>query len=511
MDITEYVEKYMPNYLAFLDANPEIKPLVQVKGEDGKAHYYAIYAMKDGVPDPWFGPMYRRDWVVKYAEPTEYVWDWESDEVKENGHPAVTPLEKAVEEKNLDGWKKNEVTKFEANYGENPDEDYEDNVIFPSGTENPLTISDWEWMFEAFAKAIDERGWSDNSMAYCTTVEYMGYSLQGDLASSFGGGSGYYNVKDGEAVFNGTSDNFKTYVECINNWYEKGWLDTQFYTRASELFFNINTTGTSQGMVGLWGGMPNSLGTGLRTTCANEEDKQDAFVMGTCYPMNDVYGGEEQMFKEPDAMYQDSRKGGGLGLTHKAEYKDLEALFTFLDWGYSEEGAKTLGIGLSEEQLASVELNPDLYAEYDLKAAYTESVGEDGKPVITRCVDSSNSLINAIHGARTGSAYQLTGNTGEYKLEKGDPKVVNLAREQWTKYVNTGGTMEYSALFNAEESEKYAKMMTAVTDYQKQNLPKVITEGMDKWDEYAKGLEALNPEEMLPTFQNYVDLGKTSE
>ena len=190
-------------------------------------------------------------------------------------------------------------------------------MIFPSGTENPLTISDWEWMFEAFAKALDERGWSDNSMAYCTTVEYMGYALQGDLASSFGGGTGYYNVKDGEAVFNGTSDNFKTYVECMNNWYEKGWLDTQFYTRASELFFNINTTGTSQGMVGLWGGLPNSLGTGIRMTCANEDDKRDAFVMGTCYPMNDVYGGEEQMYKEPDTMYQDSRKGGGLGLTHK--------------------------------------------------------------------------------------------------------------------------------------------------------------------------------------------------
>jgi len=119
--------------------------------------------------------------------------------VKENGHPAVTPLEKAVEEKNLDGWKKNEVMKFEANYGENPDEDYEDNVIFPSGTENPLTISDWEWMFEVFAKALDERGWLDSSMAYCTTVEYMDYALQGDLASYFGGGTGYYNVKDGEA------------------------------------------------------------------------------------------------------------------------------------------------------------------------------------------------------------------------------------------------------------------------------------------------------------------------
>ena len=42
MDITEYVERYMPNYMAFLDANPELKPLVQVADDDGSARYYAL-------------------------------------------------------------------------------------------------------------------------------------------------------------------------------------------------------------------------------------------------------------------------------------------------------------------------------------------------------------------------------------------------------------------------------------------------------------------------------------
>jgi hypothetical protein len=38
----------------------------------------------------------------------------------------------------------NEVTSFQADESENPAEDYTDNVIFPSGTPDPLTISDWE-------------------------------------------------------------------------------------------------------------------------------------------------------------------------------------------------------------------------------------------------------------------------------------------------------------------------------------------------------------------------------
>lgn len=35
MDITQYVEDYMPNYRAFLDKNPELKPFVQFRTRMG--------------------------------------------------------------------------------------------------------------------------------------------------------------------------------------------------------------------------------------------------------------------------------------------------------------------------------------------------------------------------------------------------------------------------------------------------------------------------------------------
>lgn len=95
LDLTEYVEKYCPNYVEYLEENPDIKALVTETDEDGKTHYYQMSRIYDGVSTPWSGYAYRRDWIVQYAEPTEYVWDWDSDYVKENGHPAVTPLEAA--------------------------------------------------------------------------------------------------------------------------------------------------------------------------------------------------------------------------------------------------------------------------------------------------------------------------------------------------------------------------------------------------------------------------------
>lgn len=142
MDITEYVEKYMPDYVALLDEHPDWKAMVTSEDEDGNTKYYYLAIIKDGPPETWDCYEYRRDWVVKYATPTEYVWDWDSDYVKENGHPAVTPLSAAQKAGNMEGWKKNEVTKFTSSEGDNPNDDYTDNVIFPSGKSDPYTISD---------------------------------------------------------------------------------------------------------------------------------------------------------------------------------------------------------------------------------------------------------------------------------------------------------------------------------------------------------------------------------
>jgi hypothetical protein len=512
MEVTKYVEKYMPNYLAYLDANPELKPLVTVKSDDGKIHYYSVHSFVDGVEDPWEGTCYRRDWVVKYAQPTEYVWDWESDYVKENGHPEVTPLEKAVKENKLEGWKKNEVTEFTSDYGENPAEDYTDNVIFPSGKSDPITISDWEWMFEAFEKAIDERGWSQDSNAYVYTIPSSGNSASGDITSSFGGGTGSYYVKDGEVTYDGTSENFKTYLECMKHWYEKGWLDSQFYTRAGDAFYQINTAGTNQGKVGMWCGMISSLGTAIRVSCQNEEDAADAYVMGCALPINDMYGSEDQMYKEPDSMFQSSRKGTGIGITTKAEEKseeELATLFTYLDWAYTMEGARTIRLGLTAEQLASVTLDPDLYAEYDVKNAYDVTENEEGVTVYKANVDKSSTLFNATIGQRMDIGLKPTTNE-KYIVDTGNPKVNQSAVNVWKQYLNKGGVLVYSQLLNTEEAESYSKISTALNDYQAQSLPNVIR-GTMSWEDYVDGINALKPEAALEYLQKYVDLANVSK
>ena len=512
LDITDYVEKYMPHYIEYLDKNPEQKALLTHEDENGDTRYYEIGAIKEENDVPWGGYMYRRDWLVEYAQPTAYVWDWDSDYVKENGHPAVTPLEEAQASGNMEGWKANEVTEFTSSEGEDPKNEYTDNVIFPSGTSDPLTISDWEWMLDAFKKAIDDKGFSGNTDAYCTTVYYPGFFGMGDLVSSFGGGTGVWSKDaDQNVYFSGTSDNFKTYLECLNTWYNNGWMDTRFETRASDMFFSINQTGTAQGQVGLFYGTSASLGDTIRVTCADPTDQQKAYVMPCAVPINDKYGTDAQKFVTPDAFYQGSRIAGRIGITEALEDKSEEtiaALFTFLDWMYTREGALVRSIGLSQEQIDSVDLENNLYEEYGIEGgAYDVSENEDGKTVYTFHYDTSGDLGNALKFTRMVVGAELTGAGADidYVLDKGETEVQQHATEQWTKYTSTASLYDYNNQFTTEQNEVYSEINQAVNDYMNQNTPNLIKNGLDGWDAYVEAINALHPEELTEVYQEVMD------
>ena len=511
MELTDLVEEYMPNYVAYLEQDEQLKKLATTTDEDGKVHYYAIYGLKDSMEDIWEGHMYRRDWVVKYCEPTQYIWDWDSAYVQENGHPEVTPLERAISEGDLNGWKENEQygTQFTFTQGDDPDNDWEDNVIFPSGTSDPITISDWEWMLEGFQEAIEDRGWADDSDAYPTTITYAGHMQTGDLVSSFGGGTAMWSVnRDGKVEFGGTGDNFRAYVEAMNTWYENGWLDQVFNTRASEVFFNINANGFSQGKVGLQLFGTGMLGTTIRETCANEEDQRDAMLMGCALPINDVYGSEDQMYKAPDSFYGATRVGGAMGFTTKCEDKDLSAILTMLNWMYTMEGGLTVNKGLSKEQYESMDFDPDIYAEDGLtEGAYTIQQGEDGKEVIVMNYDSSSSMMGQMIAQRLQAYLQINAN-GEgldYSLERGLDEVYTHAIDVWMQFENTGYIMNYNSLMNSDQNNVYSRANTNITEYLAREVPNLIINGLDEWDAYCQGLNALNPDEATEIYREIVE------
>ena len=78
--------------------------------------------------------------------------------------------------------------------------------------------------------------------------------------------------------------------------------------------------------------------------------------------------------------------------------------------------------------------------------------------------------------------------------------VQDLANEMWTMYTNTAGLSDYNNQFTTEENETYSEIMQSVYDYISQNTPNLIKNGLDGWDAYVEGLNALHPEEVTEVY-----------
>lgn len=209
-------------------------------------------------------------------------------------------------------------------------------------------------------------------------------------------------------------------------------------------------------------------------------------------------------------MYQGSRRGTAIGITNKAEEKDLAALFTFMDWTYTLEGAKVMRVGLNAEQYASMTLEPDIFADYDIETAYTEETDEEGNLVITPTFEDSNTLFLALLGQRMDVGLKLTRSGELAVVNKKAEAVMTNAYGQWTKFLNTGNVLDYTSLLNPEESEQYSKISSACTDYQSQTVPNVI-QGTMSWEDYVAGIEKIDTGTAADILQKYVDLAKSAK
>ena len=273
----------------------------------------------------------------------------------------------------------------------------------------------------------------------------------------------------------------------------------------------INQSGFNQGKVGMWEGMVWDTGTKIRTTCMDASDQQDAFVMGCAFPINDMYGTEEQMYQEPDAFYGETAGpvSGGVGITTKAEDKNLPALFTYLNWCYTEEGALLGCMGLSQEQYESMEFDPDIYEEYGFTEGLYHVEDRDGVKTYVNNIPQDSTLNgNAFMTGRLTARLQMTG-VGEgldYAIDNGESETYQACRKEYGRYVSTGNVTAYSTKLTDEENETANSVYTQLSDYLNQTVPAMIKNGVDSsWDEYVEKVQSFDTDSVCAIYQKYVD------
>ncbi len=446
LDITEEVEKYMPNYLALCDEMGIAKYVTNTV--DGEKRYLQIYDLRDADPEMWGGFVYRRDWIVKYGTNPK------------TGEGFTSSID------------------AEGNY--------EDDVVFPCGETDPYYISDWEWMLDIFATALKEEGITDG---YCMSLFYPGYISMGEIASGFGAAPSWYINEGGKCEFGGTTDSFRAYVECCSTWYQNGWIDKSFDERTGDIFFNIDSASVFSGKVGLWYGQKGQVGTALR---GDGEWTKDMVVFGAPQPINDVYGDADCMNHVPTAYFTSGIIGTSIVLTDKMQEKNVTAFLKALDELFSEEGGMLRNIGFSKEQ--QEEVQEPLYTKYGFDSAYTVTEDENGQKTY-----HENPEIDKIDGLKSAlTINRVIGRTPVKNVEKGRLPYIERSLKMWTMYPTTGTIpATVTNALTADQAEANSQINTLVSTYMSVEVPRFITGQRDiaddaDWQSYVDDCNAFD-------------------
>ncbi len=491
-DLTPYVEEYMPNYMALLNDNPDLAELVY-SNVDGEQKILKICSITKETLGNFMGNLYRRDWVAKYGTnpdtgasftygftgedgvwednvlfPSYYGLSYSGDELVYNADTAAFMEQYAVDHPDYDG-------------------------------SAPVTVSDYEWMFRIFEAALDDLGITDG---YCISLYYKGYNEDGSRYSSFGSGTPlWYKDADGNAAFGADSDTMRVYLQCMNSWYEQGWLDNAFAEHTSDLVYSIDSAKVHTGKVGMWTGRRSETGTLMD---AGDEYTSGIVVYGARQPVNDIYGSEENRYSEPDAMYQYSRVRGGQVITNKVSEEELITVLTFLDYLYTREGGLLLCLGLNADQVA--ETQDATYAKFGLDYAYTEELQEDGTYVYTRNEETKedNNLASALAGKRLTVGVYDQGFVAA--LNSSYTNYAQAAMAEWDYYLNTAYIdNSLSDQFTTDESAMYSKIYANIDTYMATNVPKFISGSLDidddqDWSDFCTMVNKYGPEKITAVY-----------
>lgn len=507
MDLTQYIEDYMPNYSKFLSDNATLTQYAKIDGM-----YLTLNNYNPVIPNQWGGWMYRRDWIIDYGESQT-----------KGTYSSVDEVEKALSSESSErtGGFIEPVAddSYEGGYA------YADGIVFPDGIltedgyDNPLTLRDWEWMFEIFSQNED--------CEYCISLPNIGYHGTGELLSAFGVGplwNAYDDDGDGtfsQIKFGPTEDGYKRYTEKMHEWYEKGWLDPNFTSNSGDMFYAIDGESITSGKVGLFYGTAGQVGDLLEQSSGGSIPALEGIdVWGARHP-REGYGAADEaagMYTDdPTVFYLDSQETARRWIvTDAAEGKNLEKLFTMLDWLYSEEGVITKSFGLSAEQIKEYDIDTSLLDEYGL----TEEgcwwwVDENGE----KCdADTPGAKVlwnpdvkyatGDIGVATTGSYFFGAGfNNAEREYDQ-DPPVKAHAMREWAAYNNYGSlTSSFTSQFTVDEGSSYNAVQESVREFIGTTLPDIIKNGVDNinWANFLGGLRTRKCDDNTALLQSLYD------
>lgn len=351
------------------------------------------------------------------------------------------------------------------------------NVQFPSGEEEPTTVEDWEYMFDLMKQYFDASGMADTA---CLIIPATGYFSTGELMAGFGIGGLDYVDEDCNVRYGIAEDAFYNYLTKMKEWYDKGYVYTDFASRSQDLFYLPNTALTYGGAAGVWYGLTANLGDAMSVP----EYGLEMDVQPLAAPADTEHGVDT-----PLGIYLDSGRASnssGFAITTACDEEKLIRILNAYDYFFSEEGACTRTMGLSSEEGAA-----ECQAYIDM--GITNGTREPNSRVWTEEMETNTNPVVDF------AANRLPGIEVEYPARQSDlidgVNYTDLGHEVWTKYGNDN-VLPLAVSFLPEETEEINTISTNMQDYANGMIANFIM-----------GREELTEDSFAAYQQQLVDLG----
>lgn len=273
--------------------------------------------------------------------------------------------------------------------------------------------------------------------------------------------------KDGKVEFTASSDAMREYVTLMNQWYDEGLIDRDFYARDEELSSSNTYMPTDRVAVGA------NLCTNI-DYFQNFKTDEDFRLEGIPF-MKKNAGDKIHIYSATRQITNRKVFIGAITTTCEAP----DNLFRWYDFFYSEEGA--------------------LLANYGFEGETFEYV--DGVPTFTELIykDKENRSINTMEMIYVASAVQpMLYDYRRDMLVPGTSKEVMDACIRWDESADGAWSMPLVTL-TSEESERFTAVFTDMDTYVNENIVKFIIgeKPLSEWDAYVAELERMGEQTVV--------------
>lgn len=328
-------------------------------------------------------------------------------------------------------------------------------LLEQAGLEAPDTIAEFKTMLQAF---------KDLGVDYPLSLGF-GYpnangpfQRDGYFVAAYGIGPDWYLDSNDEVQFGPMQDAFKDFLTEMNSWYNEGLLDPDFATRESTDLDSLIVNGEVAAFVSGYGPSLNYQNNG------QAQNPDFKLVQVTNPSLNE---GELAQLRNQDSV----NKGNATVITVNCDHVD-EAL-TFLNFGYTEEGAMMMNYGLEG-------------VSYELV---------DGEPQWTEA------MTDGSEGSWTQIREKYKKQTGPYNRDWEAAPLSDYeyqCMESWS-VCGTDLKIPENLSLTTEESDVFNPTMTDIYTYLTENVTAFIngSRSLDEFDQFRADLESMGINEAL--------------